>query len=74
MKFFSRLRLACMTLAFLALSSHADADEYADGWGPAVGSTVGDLVFVGADGSDAALSSFQGENGTLLFLNRSADW
>ena len=74
MKFFSKLRLACSTLAVLALSSLAGADEYTDGWGPAAGSTIGDLVFVGADGNDAALSSLQGENGTLLFLNRSADW
>lgn len=74
MKFFSRLRHACTTLAVLLLSSFAGADEYSDDWGPAVGTTISDLVFVSADGGDAALSRLQGENGTLLFLNRSADW
>ena len=61
-------------LVGLAFAGASAADEYSDGWGPAVGSIVGDLGFVGADGAPVQLSEVQGTNGTLLFLNRSADW
>ncbi len=55
-------------------SSGAWADEFAQSWGPSVGSTVPILEAPDQTGTVRTLEDLAGEQGLLLFLNRSADW
>jgi hypothetical protein len=50
------------------------SSEYADGWGPAVGSKLPVLEAPDQTGRVRTLEDLTGEQGILLFLNRSADW
>lgn len=50
------------------------ADEYSDGWGPATGSQLPVLEAYDQAGQLQTLASLSGDQGLLLFLNRSADW
>lgn len=55
-------------------SASARASEYSDAWGPAVGSTLPFLEAPDQTGTVRTLADLAGEQGLLLFLNRSADW
>ena len=50
------------------------ADEYSASWGPAVGSQLPVLEAPDQSGALRTLDDLAGEQGLLLFLNRSADW
>lgn len=65
---------ACMVLPLLVALAPAASAEYVDDWGPAVGSRIPPLAVSDQDGSLRTLADLSGENGLLLFLNRSADW
>ena len=55
-------------------TSAAWASEYSEGWGPAVGSQLPVLEAPDQTGTIRTLDDLSGEQGLLLFLNRSADW
>ena len=62
-------------LGVLVLSMwNASADDYSDGWGPAVGSPMPLLAASDQSGVVRNLENLTGDHGLLLFLNRSADW
>lgn len=64
-----------LSLGGLLLSSgSAWASEFSEGWGPAVGSTLPLLEAPDQTGTVRTLEDLAGEQGLLLFLNRSADW
>ena len=65
---------ATLLLPLLALVSAAGNADYADDWGPDVGSTIPVLEAVDQDGELRTLNNLTGSQGLLLFLNRSADW
>lgn len=54
--------------------AEGEAANYADGWGPPVGSMLSTLTTVDGSGAAQTLETLRGEKGLLLFLNRSADW
>ena len=55
-------------------ASGAWAEEFSDAWGPEVGSTLPVLEAPDQTGEVRTLADLAGEQGLLLFLNRSADW
>lgn len=59
--------------ALLLASSAVAADDYAAGWGPAIGAEVS-ISAQDQSGTARTLGDLTGERGLLLFLNRSADW
>ena len=59
--------------AVLASEVAAEAD-YNSEWGPAIGSTLPLLEAIDQAGQVRKLDDLAGEQGLLLFLNRSADW
>lgn len=61
-------------LAGLVLTGAAWAADYADGWGPAVGSQLPLLEAPDQTGTVRTLADLAGERGLLLFMTRSADW
>lgn len=68
----AKIALAAWFAAMLA--SAALADDYADGWGLAVGAQAPAITAKDQSGALRDLGSLAGERGLLLFLNRSADW
>ena len=52
----------------------AAAEDYAEQWGPAIGSTLPVLEAYDQSGQLRTLDNLTGQRGLLLFLNRSADW
>ena len=50
------------------------SSEYSDGWGPEIGTAVPVLEAPDQTGTIRTLTDLSGEQGLLLFLNRSADW
>ena len=66
-----RLWLAWM---LVALPGMALADDYAQSWGPPVGTTAPAIEAQDQSGVARNLDSLAGENGLLLVLSRSADW
>lgn len=68
----AKIALAAWFAAMLA--SAALADDYADGWGLAVGAQAPAIAAKDQSGALRDLGSLAGERGLLLFLNRSADW
>ena len=67
---FARLLVSLAGLS----ASLALAGEYGDQWGPAVGSSLPVLEATDQAGNPRTLADLAGEQGLLLFLNRSADW
>ena len=63
---------AAALLAAAALG--AQADEYSDSWGPAVGSAAPAITAVDINGDPSSIEALAGEHGLLLFFNRSTDW
>jgi hypothetical protein len=49
-------------------------DDYAKQWAPPVGTAMPMLMAPDQSGAARNLQSLAGEQGLLLFLNRSADW
>lgn len=75
MSVFNRFIGSVISLGGLLLSSGgAWASEFSDSWGPAVGSTLPVLEAPDQTGTVRTLDDLAGEQGLLLFLNRSADW
>ena len=68
----AKIALAAWFAAMLA--SAALAEEYADGWGLALGAQAPAIAAKDQSGALRDLGSLAGERGLLLFLNRSADW
>ncbi len=65
---------AVVSMAGLLAATGGWADDYSDGWGPAVGSRLPVLEAPDQTGRVRHLADLSGEQGLLLFLNRSADW
>ena len=63
-----------IVLLLLSLAHTVSADDYADGWGPAVGTKLPVLQAPDQTGKPRSLENLAGEQGLLLFLRRSADW
>ncbi len=63
--------LACVLVALQGL---AFADDYAQSWGPPVGTAAPVIAAEDQDGVVRDLASLAGERGLLLVLSRSADW
>jgi len=61
-------------LAWLACAQGAAADDYSAAWGPAVGTQIPILQAPDQSGNLRTLADLSGDQGLLLFLNRSADW
>ncbi len=75
MNAFSRIITGVLSLGSVLLGAgSAWASEYAEAWGPEVGSTPPLLEAPDQTGTLRSLSDLAGEQGLLLFLNRSADW
>jgi len=66
-------RLSVLGL-LMALSHGGYAADYADKWGPEVGSSSPILDAPDHAGTIQRLSTLAGENGLLLIFNRSVDW
>ena len=68
-----QLRAVFLMLATIAAPA-AWADDYAQEWGPKVGSAMPAFAAPDQDGVQRGLVDIQGENGVLILFNRSADW
>ena len=66
-------RLSVLGL-LMALSHGGYATDYADRWGPEVGTSSPILDAPDHVGTVQRLSTLAGENGLLLIFNRSVDW
>ena len=63
---------ACFFL--LLVSASVLSQEYAESWGPALGSYVQGFQADDQDGITRDLGSLSGRRGLLLVMSRSADW
>ena len=71
----SRLMTGVVSLGSLLLGAGSGlASEYSTSWGPEIGSTPPLLEAPDQTGTVRTLADLAGEQGLLLFLNRSADW
>ncbi len=70
----ARLRAWVVVPLLALLAPGAMAAEYSAEWGPALGSQLPLLDAQDQDGDARSLENLSGEQGLLLFLNRSADW
>ena len=66
-----RFGLVCV---LLMLAGIAQADDFAQSWGPPVGTSAPVIEAQDQDGTVRDLESLCGERGVLLVLSRSADW
>jgi len=75
MRVVSKVIGSVLSLGGLLLSAGgALASEFSESWGPEVGSTPPLLEAPDQTGTIRTLDDLAGEQGLLLFLNRSADW
>ena len=58
----------------MALSHGGYASDYANKWGPEVGTSSPILDAPDHRGATQSLATLAGENGLLLIFNRSVDW
>lgn len=65
--------LVAVALAGMAQLALAD-EEYADDWGPAVGTTAPLLAAEDQHGKYQTLETLAGSNGLVFVFNRSVDW
>lgn len=72
-KIFSTL-LSLTGLSALMVAGAGWSSEYSEGWGPEIGTAVPVLEAPDQTGAIRTLADLSGEQGLLLFLNRSADW
>ena len=68
-----RRSLIAFTLVISSQLTYADS-EYADTWGPSIGSTAPMLSALDQDGNQQNLASLSGSQGLLFVFNRSVDW
>lgn len=68
-----RRSLIAFTLVISSQLTYADS-EYADAWGPSIGSTAPMLSALDQDGNQQNLASLSGSQGLLFVFNRSVDW
>ena len=68
-----RRSLIAFTLVIFSQLTYADS-EYADSWGPSIGSTAPMLSAQDQDGNQQNLTSLSGSKGLLFVFNRSVDW
>lgn len=61
-------------VAALAVCGVVGASEYVDGWGLPVGEAAPVISAQDQTGAVRNLASLYGDNGLLLFFNRSVDW
>ena len=66
-------RLSVLGL-LMALGHGGYAADYADKWGPEVGTSSPILAAPDHVGTTQRLSTLAGQNGLLLIFNRSVDW
>ena len=64
----------CLTWMLAALPGAALAGDYAESWGPPVGTAAPAILAEDHNGVMRDLASLAGDNGLLLVLSRSADW
>jgi len=62
------------TAGMFIVAGSAFSSEYSDAWGPELGSMLPVLEAPDQTGTVRTLEDLTGEQGLLLFLNRSADW
>ncbi len=72
-RFFGTL-VSVTGLSALIASGGAWTNEFSEGWGPAIGTKLPLLTAPDQNGVTRTLADLAGEQGLLLFLNRSADW
>ena len=70
----SKVTVWTFAVVIMAISSIVAADDYAGSWGPEVGVHLPVLAAKDQAGMPQTLSSLTGQQGLLLFMNRSADW
>ena len=63
-----------MVTALAFAASAVFANDYASEWGPKVGTPLPVIDAQDQVGEGRNLDNLAGENGLLLFMNRSADW
>ena len=69
------IRRSIFATAIVTMTQLAYADsEYAETWGPSVGSKVPMLSALDQDGNQQNLQSLSGSKGLLFIFNRSVDW
>ena len=69
------IRRSIFATAIATMTQLAYADsEYAETWGPSVGSKVPMLSALDQDGNQQNLQSLSGSKGLLFIFNRSVDW
>lgn len=61
-------------LSALMVAGTVSSSEYSEGWGPEIGTELPILEAPDQTGTIRTLADLTGEQGLLLFLNRSADW
>ncbi len=69
----TRICWFALTIVLAPAVSASEADYNSD-WGPAIGSTLPLLEAPDQTGQVRQFDDLAGEQGLLLFLNRSADW
>ncbi|NKC01612.1 MAG: hypothetical protein GKR90_24355 [Pseudomonadales bacterium] len=70
-----QIRDVVAALGILLLTgSFAHGNDYVDEWGPAVGTPMPLLAATDQTGQARTFDDLAGENGLLIFVNRSADW
>ena len=63
-----------ISLVSLVFGFGASADDYAQEWAPPIGSILPPLAAPDHTGTQRTLDDLAGDQGLLIFLNRSADW
>ena len=73
---YGRIRRLAMVsmLALAGIAGSAWADGYSQQWAPPVGTPMPVLDASDHTGTPRSFENLAGENGLLIFLNRSADW
>lgn len=66
--------LAIIGALFLVGCSQSGESEYADNWGPDIGTTAPLLAATDQAGTQQDLASLSRQNGLLFVFNRSIDW
>ena len=70
-----KLGRSLITIALATMVHFAYADsEYAEAWGPSIGTTAPLLAANDQDGKSQTLDTLKGSNGLLFVFNRSVDW
>ena len=66
--------IAMLFISACAPDASMQAQERAEGFGLAVGDAFPDVTVVDATGVERAFSDLTGENGLVIYFNRSIDW